>query len=269
MTAQLLRIPSDDYHARDGFSSSLAKLLIERSPAHAKAEYRKPATKEMDRGSVVHRLVLGAGKDFEVLHFDSFRTNAAKDARDKARAAGKVPILEEAFAEANVIAESVRVQLLERGITLDGESEIAIEWHEDSAHGPVLCRCMLDHLWLGDGRILDLKITGNAAPNAVERNAESMGYAIQEAAYRRALVALEPGLAGRVDFLFAFAEAEQPYAMNIARGDGMFREIGERRWLRAVETWARCMAEDNWPAYGAGVNPLSPPPWALAKEEYV
>lgn len=266
--AKLLRIAPDEYHARDGLSSSVAKVLIERSPAHARHAHGKKPTKDMDRGSVVHRLVLGKGKSFEILNFDSFRTNAAKDARDNARAEGKIPILEEAFTEANVIAEAVRVQLVDRGILLDGESEIAIEWYEQSPFGPVLCRCMMDHLWLGDGRVLDLKITSNAAPSSVERNAENMGYAIQEAAYRRALVALEPGLAGRIDFLFAFVEADDIYAMNLCRGDGVFRELGERRWLRAVTTWAECLHNNHWPAYGAGVNPLTAPAWALAREEF-
>lgn len=267
-TAKILHVSTAEYHARPGLSASIAKTLLSRSPLHAKTEHGKPPTDAMDRGSVVHRLVLGAGKDFAIIPFDDYRTKAAKEARDKARADGLVPIKEEAFAEAVAIAESVRAQLTKRGILLDGASELAIEWTEDSPSGPVLCRGMLDHVWTGDGRILDLKITENASPSFVERNAENLGYAIQEAAYRRALTALRPDHAGRVEFLFAFAEAEAPYEMNLCRGDGVFRELGERRWLRAVHAWGACVATNIWPGYGSGVNPLSPPGWALAREDF-
>jgi hypothetical protein len=267
--AEILRISFDEYLARQAFSSSVAKTVVMRSPAHGKSEHEKPPTKAMDRGDIVHHLVLGKGKDFEILQYDSYRTNAAKDARDKARAAGKTPILEEAFAEACVIAERIRVQLADRGIDLDGESELSIEWHEQTEYGFLLCKGRFDHVWLEQGVILDLKVTENAAQSAVERTAENLGYAIQSAAYTRALTALDPDrYAGKVDFLFAFGEAEDPYAMNLCRPDGTFREIGERRWLRAVQTWARCTAENHFPAYGTGINPLSAPGWALAREEY-
>lgn len=268
MTAQILDISPDEYHARSGLSSTIAKTLIARSPLHAKAEYRRrAATKEMDVGNVVHRLVLGKGRDFEALDFGDYKTNAAKTARDAARKAGKTPVLVEAFARANTTAEAIRAGLADRGIVLDGESEVAIEWNEESAHGPVQCRGMLDHVWLTRGVIVDLKVTHDAAPTSVERTSENLGYGIQSAAYTRALTAFDPSLAGRVDFLFVFAEPEEPYAINVCRPDGMFRELGERRWLRAVSTWAECLATDTWPAYGA-TNNLSCPAWALAREGY-
>jgi hypothetical protein len=174
-----------------------------------------------------------------------------------------------AWAKPKAAAEKIVANLKDRGITLDGESEVAILWTEQTEHGPVECRCMFDHVWMGGGsaRILDLKVTANAAPTFVERNAENMGYAIQEAAYRRALVALEPNLSGRADFLFAFAENDDPFALNLSRGDGLFRDLGEQRWQRALNTWALCMKEQKWPSYGTGINPLSAPAWAFHREE--
>lgn len=270
MTAAILDIGPAEYHKLDRFSSSVAKTVIARSPLHAKhelAEERDEATKEMDFGAVTHRLVLGKGADFEVLDFDAYRSNAAKDARDAARAAGKVPILEAAFARANVAAEAIRVGLAERGLELDGDSEVVITW--DEAYGVfVPCRAMLDHAWLDRGVILDLKITADAAPTSIERTAENLGYAIQAAAYTRAVTALRPELAGRVDFMFAFCEADKPFAMNVCRPDGVFRELGERRWLRAVKTWAGCLATGRWPGYGDAINVINPPTWALAREGF-
>jgi hypothetical protein len=56
--------------------------------------------------------------------------------------------------------------------------------------------------------------------------------------------------------------------MNVCEPDGIFRELGERRWIRAVTEWARCTAENRWPSYGTTVNPITAPTWALAREGY-
>jgi hypothetical protein len=263
--ARILDVSPDEYHSLTQFNVSTAKVLIERSPLHAKTLHGKEPTKVMDFGTVAHTLILGKGKRFEVLDFEDYRTKDAKAARDAVRAEGKVPILGPDYDRADALAERVSVELVKRGIKLDGQSEVALEWEET---GGVMCRCMFDHVWLDRGVILDLKITGNAAPSSVERTSEQLGYAIQAAAYRRALAALRPDLAGKIDFLFAFAENDEPFAMNICRPDGVFREIGDRRWERAVRDWQHCTTTNQWPDYGAGINTISAPPWALNREEY-
>lgn len=268
MTATLLDVTPDEYHAIDAFSSTAAKTMISRSAAHARAGYRKKPTKGMDRGDVIHRLLLGKGKDYEVIQAGDFKTKAAQVARDAARAAGRVPVLAEDFEDYCTAAERIRVELADRKIILDGLSEQAITWTEHTEFGDVLCRGMFDHVWVDIGMILDLKVTADAAPSSVERTSENLGYAIQAAAYTRALTALDPDLAGRVAFAFAFCEAEDPWAINVSEPDGVFRELGERRWLRAVREWARCTAENKWPSYGTAVNPITAPPWALAREGY-
>ncbi len=273
MTARILDILPDEYHTRPGLSASIATTLITRSPLHAHAEHPcfggkgKTPTREMDFGTVGHALVLGKGKQFESLDFDDWKTRAAQAARKHARDAGKVPILAHHLTRAEACAEAVVRQLGERGIALNGQSELAIEWEEASRLGPVLCRAMFDHVWLTAGVILDLKIVGNAEISQLERSAERFGYGIQSAAYKSALADLDSRHAGRVRFLFAFVESDEPYAMNLTEPDGMLRELGERRWRRAVETWATCIKTNEWPGYGRSVNKLSAPAWALAREE--
>jgi hypothetical protein len=275
VTGRILEgVTPEAYHQRDGLSASIATTLITRSPLHAWQQHPrfggrgKAPTRAMDIGTVAHELVLGKGKGFEVLPFDDYRTKAAQSARDAARAAGRTPILAEEFDAAQALAERLRHQLAERGILLDGASEVAFEWTEASESGPVLCRGMADHLRAAGTRatIIDLKFCESAAPPSVERSAENFGYAIQAAAYTRALAAWRPALAGRVEFLFVFAEKEPPHAVNVCAPSGAFREIGERRWLRAVETWGRCLKAQHWPSYGDTVNQLHPPAWALARE---
>lgn len=284
MTARILDLSPDEYHQRPGLSSTIATTVVSRSALHGWTQHPcfgaqgKPVTREMDRGSIIHTLTLGAGKRIEVLpttytdakgkvkELNDFRSDAAKELRDAAREAGKVPVLAEDFLAYTVAAGEIRDRLTARGLELTGRSELGIEWEEPSDFGPVLCRAMLDHAWIDAGRILDLKITDDAAPQRVERSAEYLGYAIQAHAYQRALAALRPELAGKTDFLFAFCEPAEPYAVNVCRPDGTFRELGDLRWRRAVNTWGRCLKENRWPGYD-DVNLITASVWALEREE--
>lgn len=271
--ARILDASPEEYHRLPGLSSSIATTLITRSPLHAYHEHpafgssgRAP-TFSMDLGTIGHAIVLGKGKAFAPCPFDDWRTKAAQASRDKYREAGLVPILTHHLDRAERMAASALQQLEERGIRLTGRSELPVEWHEPSPRGPVQCRGMFDHVWLDDGVILDLKFVENAETSHVERSGERFGYAIQSTAYTRALTALRPQLAGRVRFLYAFIENDEPFALNLMTPSGALRALGEKRWLRAVRTWAACLATNEWPAYGLSINRLGAPAWALAQEE--
>ncbi len=247
MSAQILNISPDEYYARPGFSQSVAKVLLAKSPLHAKAAISKAPTKLMDRGNILHRLLLGKGHDYEVIQHSNWMTKDAKAQRDAARDKGLVPVLAHDFEDHCIAAEAIRVRLSDMGINLDGCSEVAFTWTESTPHGDVVCRGMADHLWLGSGRILDLKIIDNAAPTNVEKSAANLDHAVQHAAYTRAIGQIRPDLIGRIQFLFAFCEPGEPHDVNLSEPDGVFREIGVQRWLRAVNTWAECVAEDRFP----------------------
>lgn len=276
MTARRLTVTPDDYHASTEpiLSQSTATTIVTKSPQHAWLAHPafgakgKTATKTMDVGSAAHALVLGKGAPLHIVNADNWRTKAAKEERDLARAKGEIPVLAEQHNQVVMMAGAILAQLDERGISLHGDSEAAIEWEEQSVlNGPVRCRGMLDHLIEHEGVIYDLKITGDASSAAIEKSAMRFGYDIQRAAYVSALEKLRPELAGRVDFVFLFAENEEPYLLNPVRGDGVFRELGERRWMRAVNIWAACLAANQWPGFGTGINAITAPMWALSREE--
>lgn len=267
MTSILLDCTPDAYHKLDGFSASLAHTLLTRSPLHAWQQHPllgggdgSEPTKSMDRGAVIHALVLGRGASFQVLPYDSYRTDKAKDARDTARGDGLIPILVEAFEDAGRAATAIMARLVEAGVKLDGFSEQAISWDERG----VACRGMMDHLTDGCRQILDFKVSEDASPAAIERSAERYGYAIQAAAYTRAVEGLGPETLGRTRFAFIFAEPHPPYVINIVRPGGAFREIGRRRWVRACKMWGQCLKHKHWPGYES--HELQVPGWAMAKE---
>lgn len=273
MKARLIDVTPDEYHALPGFSSSLAKELIAKSPMHARYidlnRGDKPSTKAMDLGDTCHAMMLGRGKRIARLPFDSWRTDKSKAERDRVREVGYVPMLAEKYDEAEAMCRNVTMRLsAEYGIDLNGKSEQAMLWTETTLDGDIDCRGMMDHLWIGHGLVLDLKFVQDASMAAVERQAENLGYAIQRAAYASGLGKVLPELRGRVQFRFLFVEVEPPYATNLVEPDGAFAELGEQRWRRALNAWARCVSDNHWPAYGTGINRIGVPQWALNREIY-
>lgn len=272
-------VPADVYHAdpceRPSLSSSLAHTLATQSPRHAWLRHprlgggtnRKP-TSSMNEGTLAHKLLLGAGKEVVIVKADDFKTKAAQVTRDAAIAAGQVPVIEKAYDAARSVALLLAKKLSEEhGIRLIGRSEVVSVWEEDHEIGPVLVRSMLDHLVESSGVIYDLKKIVSADPETCERHAYDYGYDIQAHAYQRGIERLKPSLAGRSDFVFLFFELEPPHCITPLRPDGMFRELGRRRWTRAVNSWAQCLRDDRWPEYSAQAKTIGVRPWALQREE--
>lgn len=285
MSARILDCTPDEYHRLPGFSSTLAKVLLAKSAAHARDMHDRKLEAEgddeeeltdqqrakLERGSVLHTLILGKGKRIKVLPYDKYSTKVARDDRDAARAAGLIPVNQAKMEMFERTAIAIRARLVAMGHELTGTSELAIEWTEDTEYGPVPCRSMMDHVIVDaavtHAVIYDIKIVDDASPSVAERSAERMHYAMQAACYRRALDALYPSLAGRIDFHFLFCEPHRPYEIWAPSPDGAFRTIGERRWMRAATEWARGLRTNEWRGYhGVNIDRITPPPWALRKE---
>lgn len=279
MSATVLRgITLEEYHAdpceRPSLSQSIATTLLTRSPLHAWLEHPRlggvglEPTKAMENGTLLHSLIFGSGPEVVAVDALDWRTKDARAQRDEARAAGKVPVLEHVYAETRAVATAIQARLGAFGIDLAGESELMVTWTEESERGPVLCRAMLDHVVIEGGRatVYDLKTTRDAHPTACSRRSAEMGHDVQAAAYTRAVGKVHPSLVGRVDFVFLFAETAPPYCVTPMRPGGLMRDWGEARWLRAVETWAQCLATETWPGYVSGVVALDPPPWAVSQD---
>lgn len=250
-------------------SASIARTLLDRSPLHAYHEHprlggnRRAPTKEMDRGSLVHKLVLGAGAELVIVDAKDWRTKLAQEERDAARDDGKIPVLIGAHDDAVAAAFEITKRLGDLGVELAGSSEVSLVWEDASATGKVWARGRLDHL--EGATISDLKTCRSAHPRACAKHVIDYGYDIQRAAYVRGLERVRPDLAGRVDFRFLFVEPEPPYAVVVARLDGVLRERGERRWEQAIARWALCLRRGSWPAYADEPVILESPGWLLAE----
>ena len=133
----------------------------------------------------------------------------------------------------------------------------------------VRCRSRLDHLIVDESRhrvvIYDLKTTGCAAMQQVERSCVTWGYDLQHAAYTRAVEASLPHLVGRVEMLFLFAELAPPYQVRLAPLAASMQTLGRHRWERALRIWRECLISNKWPGYDA--RPVEAPQYALAEME--
>lgn len=255
-------------------SSGVAHALVAESPAHAFMKHPRlggsangsPGTKAMNDGALIHKLLLGKGKDVVVVDAPDFRTNLARTARDQALQAGRIPILRHQADAKSIVAEILKDKLLAYGYSLTGKSEVAIEWTAECADGAVLCRSMLDHVYIDQGRIYDVKKVESANPRKLARNFVENGYDIQYAAYTRALAALRPELEGMIDMTFLFVEIEPPYSVVPVEPDGALREIGALRWERAVQLWRQCTDSNDWPGYSRERVLLEAPAYVVTQE---
>jgi len=282
MSATILEVTEAAYHAdpcsRPSLSQSIAHTLITQSPRHAWLEHPRlggnadrASTRVMDEGAILHKLLLGAGADFEMVIADDWRTKAAKEARDIIIADGKIPILAHNFEKLKKAAERIYKNAADQGFPFGGRSELAIEFTDFTDQWKhereVLCRCRIDQV-RADHVIYDVKKVRSANPKDLGRTMFDYGYDIQAHAYTRAYEQLVPDAVGRADFVFLFCETEPPYEVVPARIDGALREIGQRRWTKALRLWEQLLREGSfpWPGYADGAIVVGAPPWIVSQE---
>ena len=228
----------------------------------------------MERGLILETLILDHGQDRLVMvDADDWRTKVAKEARDAARAEGRIAVLISKFEGYQRTADAVLKNVASYGIKFEGgEAQPRFEWDknvgEPMATKPRVAQCKArpDYFNLKAGLLLDLKTTENAHPLAVERKMMDFGYDIQAVAYLEAVETKHRELAGRAKMLFVFAEVDPPYAVTIVEPDGSMLELGGRRWARAALAWEACMRTNVWPSYQNKVYRAQAPTWALNQE---
>jgi len=251
-------------------SNSGAKVLYSKTPAHFQheREHGRANKRAFDVGHAVHERVLGVGAETVRIDADSYRTNAAREARDAAYAAGKVPLLADEVDEVGLMAEAVLKHRTARVLfEADAVIEQSLFW-QDTFTGMYL-RCRPDsRVTLGSGRVcaVDLKSTTDADPDTFGKTADNFGYVQQDPFYMAGL-----GAHGLVDadstFLFVNVEKDAPYLVSVVELDDEARRIGRARNRRAIDLFASCTEAGEWPGYSPKVEPVSLPYWTIRKHE--
>jgi hypothetical protein len=111
--------------------------------------------------------------------------------------------------------------------------------------------------------VTDLKSTTNASPDEFQRAIYKFGYHIQGAHYLDGAKVL--GLNPKA-FAMIAVESEPPHGVAVYQLDPQALAAGHAKRDQLLRLYAQCQAEGRWPGYSESIQPISLPPWALAKE---
>lgn len=265
-------IAAEVYHADPteqlSLSASLASILLSQSPAHAWARHPKnPARIEETRedrfelGTCVHELFLRGQNLIEVVDAADWRTAAAKEAREAARAEGRIALLPDQAARVIEMVAEINRQLDAHAalppLFSGGKPEQTLVWEDD--HG-ITCRARLD--WLRDDYLAvdDLKTTSaSGEPNKWTRTMYGIGADVQVAFYVRGI---ERITGVTPVFRYVVAETYPPYAVSVVDLAPSAFELGRAKVQRAIDVWAECVESGEWPAYDRRVASIDVPTWA-------
>lgn len=258
-------IPNESYHAGPGISKSGLWTIQAKSPAHYKFG-EAVASKEFDFGEACHLAILQPDL-FEakiVRGPDDRRGNKWKDAAEMCRIDSKLLLTSGDFDGVLAIRDAVHGDAWINSIVTGGKPVVeASGYWIDEATG-VLCRARPDLFREDLSIIVDVKSTASAHPDDFARSVVNYGYHAQEAFYSDGMRALGKSVEG---FVFLAWEKKPPYAFAVYELPPAIVEEGRALMRRALDTYAACKLDNNWPAYGAGVQELSFKRWAYRLTE--
>lgn len=252
-------IPLAEYHADTTTlsSSGARKLLAPSCPAKFRYAMDHPEGPKphFDFGTAAHTLILDDGPEIAVCEFNSWRSKAAEEAQEEARARGAVPVLESQYVELQAMARVVRDHPVAGALFAPGtgHAEQSLYWLH---HGTgVTLRCRPD--WLRPDQVVDYKTTTAADLDSIQRDVWKYGYHIQAAWYLAGVKAL-----GLCDpdpwFRFVFQEKTAPYLITIVELDTVALDIGKRFAEMAIYAYAECTASGEWSDYMVDARPRLP-----------
>ena len=154
---------------------------------------------------------------------------------------------------------------------INGEHEKSFFW-TDKKTG-IKCKCRPDSFGkLGSGNIIvDLKTCKDAETNAFMRDALKYNYDVQAAHYTEGL---ETIYGNEYAFVFIAQEVKAPYLVNVLQADEYFMKNGREVRDQLLQTYNKCIALDEWPAYmgfaedKTYINSLSIPQWLKNAMDY-
>lgn len=266
-------MPSKIYHAdpcpTPSLSNSLIRDLLDKSPKHAAWKHPKlnpyasmVANKSMNRGTLLHNLILGCGSEIEVIHKDSFSTKEAKEKRDQALLEGKTPILAKDYYEIKECSEIAIKKIANHpaceGFFNVGHSEAVIAWQEDN----IWCRGMVDRLPQEHNfPLFDLKGTDNSAsPLKWEKRLLEV-YRTQGVFYNRGLSKID-GIK-RPPMRFIVIEMFAPFEIVVFNLTEELEEIATDEVQRAIQIWQHSTRTNEWPGYPNQIVSVLPKAWVI------
>jgi len=271
---RLSGLPAVDYHAIRALSASGAWLLAQECAA--KFLWRSPwnplyepeAKTDFDLGVAAHLAVLEPQDQTDsvvLIEAGDYRTTKARESRDAARAAGKVPLLPYQFDIVRAIAGSIRTHPIASLGFSGGEAEVTLTWQDTPTGIP--CKARPDYLPAHGRWLVDLKTAASANPRTWRDQAYRLGYHARAAWYLDGAAAV---LGDKPEeYWFVIVEKEPPYLVSVITFDEEALEWGGIANRKACELFARSAAANDWPGYREPGQShdrafrIGLPPWAL------
>lgn len=272
-------IPEDVYHADPVPGGSLSqsgakKLLQEGGPALFAYECEHPPepSSEMELGTAAHKLVLGVGQELHEVKFDNYNTKAAKQDRDEARAAGKLPLLTHQMETVRAMAAKLREhERASQLLSQPGRKEASAFWFDEQFG--IWRRARFDLMPEPHAArlpvITDYKTTASAAPSKFAKSLADFGYHQQDDWYCAAYRALFGHLISRPPvFVLIAQETKPPYRVACYQMPAPALKLGRQLNERAMAIYRECTETGQWPGYDPDVQWLDLPYWAYRNEDY-
>lgn len=250
-------------------SAGVADTLLRQSPLHAKTahpklnpDYRQAEDGRFDIGTAAHSLILEGDDKVAVCEFDDWRTKAAKEQRDLARANGMTPLLAKHYAAVKEMVGVARyfIQACEIGKYLkDAEPEMTCV----ARRGGIWMRSRPDLLSLDRKINVHYKTCENAAPETFCRQIPRMGYDLAAVFYDTVL----DELGFKSESFFIAQEITPPYACSLIGLDPAARDVAMGKLEYACEAWKRCLSSGRWGTYPLSATYASPSSYELDAAE--
>lgn len=265
-------MPNAVYHADPvpggSLSSTGARRLIEPScPAKFAwiREHGEEPKAHYDLGHAAHRAVLTEGEVIEVVDAEDWRTKAAREARDAARVAGKIPLLAKDASVVEAMAAQIREHPIAGRLFAPGSglAEQSLFWRDKDSG--IWRRARLDWLPHVTARrrmvVPDYKSTTAADPESLRASVARWGYHQQAAWYLDGVEALGLSPGHKPALVFVFQEKDPPYVVTVVELDMKAHAIGRLRNRRAIDTYVQCTETGRWPGYSDEVVLVDLPHW--------
>ena len=284
MKPGIYNMSDEKYFAEPAVSNSDLKKL-KRSPAHFKEYKANPPgpSKAMEAGSALHCAVLEPDDfmdryavlpDNAPARPTTAMLNAfAKGSKQQDTSLdrinfwqkfdqmneGKISLSNDKAAEYLHIGSLIRDHESLAPFFTNGLPEQAV-FAKDPETG-LMCKCKPDYLaMVGSYKVqVELKSTEDARPDGFMKTAYKFGY-YQGAAWYSTL--MEWAGLGRPDlYIFVAFERDAPYGIQVYELSEEALEYGERQFRQALDLYAHCKKNDEWPNYDTSIQPLSLPAW--------
>lgn len=256
-----------DYLLHHGLSSGKLHVLLTQSPFHALHDAGGEPSEGSDTGIAIHDGLLEGVDRLVPIAFDDYKKQAARDARDAARADNKIPILERKLSQIQAATDAAKRYVASSeiaGVFERGKPEQTIIWQE----GEIICKARPD--WLTNERdiVLHVKTTqGSAEPSSWIRNQlVANGYDVAHAFYERG-ASTAIGIPFGLQSIFLVIEQNPPYGCSLIALAPAMMDLASRKVERAIATWQQCRANEAYPCYPSRICYAEPMAWQMADEE--